>query len=268
MIATAAKWEYLTRDSQLLEKVSLYIFDQLHTMHDLQAQQAGTKTAAMGTAYEVLITRVKLHQAELLEAKDKTAPRLVCLSLPLATAKDVSDWLGIDFERACFNFAPNVRARCTQLGPLQVHVQAFDSLSRRARLSQMLKPTFAQIRACLLGDNSSAQVMVFVHKVVEAERQVHELLNLAIGDETDDMLHGAGHEQTFAAIKGSLVDENLAQSLELGAAWLHATMSAADRNKVLQMYSEGAIKLMVCTFDQAESLSTLSADLVVVQDPQ
>lgn len=206
VIATAAKWEYLTRESHLLEKVSLYIFDQLHTLHDLQAQQAGSKSAAMGTAYEVLITRVKLHQAELLEAKDKSAPRLVCLSLPLATARDVSDWLGIDFDRSCFNFAPNVRARCENLGPLQVHVQAFDSLSRRARLSQMLKPTYAQMRTCLFSDNNAAQVMVFVHKVVEAERQVHELLNLAIGDETDDMLLGQGHNDAFSAVKDNLVD--------------------------------------------------------------
>ena len=71
--------------------------------------------------------------------------------------------------------------------------------------------------------------MVFTHKIAEVEKLVHDLLNLAIGDETDDMLRGPAHNDS---IHNDIIDSNLAQALELGAGWVHAAMSAKDCHKV------------------------------------
>lgn len=62
IIVTATKWELLTRDTSYLELVSLYVFDQLHMM---QGMRQTTGDAVVGAAYEVLVTRVRLQQAEL-----------------------------------------------------------------------------------------------------------------------------------------------------------------------------------------------------------
>ena len=69
---------------------------------------------------EELISRVRYMQTELQQSKQ--AVRLVALSAPIATAKDICDWLGIGFDRSCFNFGPSVRESCPSLGPLQVNI--------------------------------------------------------------------------------------------------------------------------------------------------
>ena len=100
-------------------EVSLYIFDDIHLIHDSHA--------GSGAAYEVVISRVRQIQTEI---QSQTKVRIVGLSSPLANAKDVSDWLGVNFSESCFNFHPSVRASCPSLGPLEVNVVAFDHNTR------------------------------------------------------------------------------------------------------------------------------------------
>lgn len=64
------------------------------------------------------------------------------MTAPLAPAKDMCNWLGITTD-FCINYAPAVRANCPSQGLLQMNLQVVDTNSRKARLSQMTKPTYA-----------------------------------------------------------------------------------------------------------------------------
>jgi len=126
--------------------VSLYIFDNIHLLHESHA--------GSGAAYEVVMSRVRSIQSEMLsnqedDKDDETIQknvRIISLSSPLANAKDVVDWLGISFPDCTFNFHPSVRASCPSIGSLQVQIQAFDHNTRRQRVLQMSKPIFNTIK--------------------------------------------------------------------------------------------------------------------------
>ena len=125
VVCTPAKWEHLSRKwsqrPQVLQ-VSLYLFDDLHL---LNLDDHGT-----GALYEAVVSRVRYIESELLkrsadELKQlgiRQGARIVGLSTPLANAKEVADWLGVNSADCVFNFHPSVRASCPSLGPLEVSI--------------------------------------------------------------------------------------------------------------------------------------------------
>lgn len=56
--------------------------------------------------------------------------------------------------------------------------------------------------------------------------------------------------------------------MEFGVAWVHERMTRKELAQIRQCYELGAVKVLVSTFDMSWSLSDLSADLVIVQDPE
>ncbi|XP_028158697.1 putative U5 small nuclear ribonucleoprotein 200 kDa helicase [Ostrinia furnacalis] len=62
--------------------------------------------------------------------------RIVALSLPLADARDVSQWLGCN-ANASFNFHPSVRPL-----PLSLHIQGFNISHAASRFAAMTKPIY------------------------------------------------------------------------------------------------------------------------------
>ena len=102
--------------------------------------------------------------------------------------------------------------------------------------------------------------------VADAEMLVHDLLNMALNDETDELLR-SGEQAELVERIAHVKDPNLKQSMEIGAAWLTSAMEQADRPAALNLFTDGRIKLLVATFDQVWSLRGVSADLVVLHDP-
>ena len=142
-----------------MQQVGLYIFDNIHLLHESHG--------GSGAVYEVLMSRVRSIQTEMQSEQDlgdeniQRNFRIVALTPPVANAKDVADWLGVSYPDCAFNFHPSVRASCPSIGPLQVHIQAFDHNTRQQRILQMRKPVYNAITRNL-HPNKSAQAIVFV----------------------------------------------------------------------------------------------------------
>lgn len=91
IFVTVDLWEKITRNNQMLQQISLYIYEDIH---------------CLDSVYETLLTRTK------------GLNRAIYFSMPVATAKDVASWLNIDFDSSCFNYLPSIRSQCDGLGPL------------------------------------------------------------------------------------------------------------------------------------------------------
>lgn len=99
----------------------------------------------MDAKYEVVASRARLMQSELssVTLPGKSAPRplrIVALSAPVANARDLALWLGVE-DQCIFNFAPSVRPQ-----PIEKSLQSFDQFSRQGRLQAMTKPAFIHIK--------------------------------------------------------------------------------------------------------------------------
>jgi len=271
IITTSEKWETLTRkwrNRKSLQQVTLYIFDHVHLVHDSQSQQTANVASATGAQYETLISRVRYIQTELKENKQEV--RIVALSAPIATSKEICDWLGIRSESGCFNFGLSVRERCPSLGPLLVNIQSFDHNNRKARLCQMVKPTFNHVKTCLSAmaqrkSGSKARAIVFVSDLSQAQSISLNLVNYSIADESDHLFREKPMPKEHP-----IQDQELMQVMEYGVAWACQDMPLAELEFVKKCYLEGSIKVLVLPFDMCWALGgvhPIKADLVVIQDP-
>lgn len=83
ILATPEKWDFMSRkwrQRKIVQNVYLYIFDEIHLIPESSA------------TYEVICSRVRYLQNEI-----EKRIRIVALSNSLANAKDVANWLGIQF---------------------------------------------------------------------------------------------------------------------------------------------------------------------------
>ena len=160
VITTAKKWELLSRNEVMLEKIDLFLVDQVHMMNELRGD---SKQLQDGVVMETLLTRIRNHKAKSMQQGLKPA-RLVLMSNPIATSKDICNWLGIDFENCCFNYSPTERSNLEDLGRMQLNLQSFDSNSPKLRYKQMIKPLVAHVRQALL-ENDRCLILVRQKKV-------------------------------------------------------------------------------------------------------
>ena len=195
------------------------------------------------------------------------------MASPIANAKDVCEWLGVDFSEHAFNFHPSVRAACPSIGPLQMNIVAFDHNNRAHRLLQMGKPVYNLLRRNL-PQGSDSKALVFVPDRKQARHTALDLVNYCGSDDQPEVFLGArSDEQTdrFAKDIESVLgsgDQALARVLGFGVAFLHSGLTAAETAFIKTMFSRGLVRVLVATNDLSWALSDVSADLVVIQDPE
>jgi len=83
VICTPNQWDQVSRkwrQRQLIQKVSLFIFDEIHML------------AQNNSVYEVVISRTRLMVNEL-----ESKARIMALSTSLANSKEIANWLGVNF---------------------------------------------------------------------------------------------------------------------------------------------------------------------------
>ncbi|KAI8426806.1 hypothetical protein MSG28_014489 [Choristoneura fumiferana] len=105
IITTAEKWDVLSRRWKVrksVQSVSLFIVDALQLLGGEE-----------GPVLEVVCSRMRYISSQI-----GRQIRIVALSLPLADARDVAQWLGCN-SNATFNFHPSVRPL-----PLELHIQS------------------------------------------------------------------------------------------------------------------------------------------------
>ena len=209
-----------------------------------------------GATYEVVVSRMRF-----MATAGGGSARLVGLSLPLANARDVGDWLGAP-AAGTFNFHPQVRPV-----PLEIRLAGFDVPHAGARLLAMARPVYAAAAAAATG--AGRQALVFTPNRKQAQLTAIDLVAFAAADGAPARFRAgrASAGDVEAALGGYGVrDGALATCLRAGVAYYHEGMRPADRAAVTALWAAGALGVVVAPADAARGMPAAAwgAHLVVL----
>ncbi|KAL0868583.1 hypothetical protein ABMA27_008049 [Loxostege sticticalis] len=251
IVTTPEKWDVVTRkgatDTELASIVKLLIIDEVHLLH-----------GDRGPIVEAIVART-LRQVE----STQNMIRIVGLSATLPNYLDVARFLRVNPNVGLFFFDSRFRPV-----PLEQHFIGVKEVGSGggAHLRQM------QIMNDVCYDKASDmvqkghQVMVFVH----ARNATHQTAMIL-----KELAQKKGHlkyfepEDSGGFLKakkaiGSSPNKVLAELFAAGFACHHAGMLRSDRNMVEKYFSEGYIKVLVCTSTLAWGVN-LPAHAVIIR---
>ncbi|XP_063543869.1 U5 small nuclear ribonucleoprotein 200 kDa helicase [Cydia strobilella] len=227
IITTAEKWDVLSRRWKVrksVQSVSLFIVDALQLL-------GGDE----GPVLEVVCSRMRYISSQI-----GRQIRIVALSLPLADARDVAQWLGCN-SNATFNFHPSVRPL-----PLELHIQGFNIPHAASRLSSMTKPIYNAI-ARHAGSRPAA---VFVPARRDSRLLAADLLALAAAQGRPARFLHANQDEMQKYLD-KIQDKMLKETLGAGVSYLHEGVDPDDRRVVQFLVSSGAVQLCVVAAELA-----------------
>ncbi|CAH8646705.1 unnamed protein product [Dicrocoelium dendriticum] len=246
LISTPEKWDVISRkgsgDATLVKLVKLFILDEIHLLHEDR-----------GAVLEVLVART-LRQVE----TSQTMIRLVGLSATLPNYEDVAHFLHVNPYRGLFYFDERFRPV-----PLSLSFIGVRGMNRRA---QELNMNTACYELVMDQVKRGEQVMVFVHARGDTFKTCRWLRDTARQQQQ------MGHFEVSKSIdRGSFIkrierssDTALRELLPDGFACHHAGMLRCDRSLVERLFSEGHIRVLVCTATLAWGVN-LPAHAVVIK---
>ncbi|XP_048003797.1 putative U5 small nuclear ribonucleoprotein 200 kDa helicase [Leguminivora glycinivorella] len=227
IITTAEKWDVLSRRWKVrksVQSVSLFIVDALQLL-------GGDE----GPVLEVVCSRMRYISSQI-----GRQIRIVALSLPLADARDVAQWLGCN-SNATFNFHPSVRPL-----PLELHIQGYNIPHAASRLSSMTKPIYNAI----VRHAGSRPAAVFVPSRRDSRLLAADLLALAAAQgKAARFLHA--NQDLMQQYLDKIQDKMLKETLAAGVSYLHEGVDPSDRRVVQFLVSSGAVQLCVVAAELA-----------------
>lgn len=252
VVSTPERWDVLSRrwrQRKNVQSVALYIFDEIHLIGDYR----------VGPTYEIVASR-----ARFVAAQTQNATRMVALSVPLANARDVGDWLGAP-SGSVFNFAPSARQV-----PMEVHVQTFNIPHFPSMMIAMAKPAYLAI----IEYAEDEPVIAFVPSRKQAKLTAEDLLAYVLADSDRDDEADEGESRFLNIEKEDLEphlqrvqDRDLRELLASGIAYYHEGLTKNDRRIVERLFSADAIRVVVASKETAWSMP-LTAHLVLIMSLQ
>ena len=243
IIATSERWDVISRrwkQRRNVHTISLFIVDEIHLIG-----------GENGPEVEVVCSRMRYIASQL----DKRI-RIVALGSSLANARDVAQWLGCSAMHS-FNFHPNVRPV-----PLELHIQGFSITHTQSRLLSMAKPVYNAINK----HSPKRASIVFVPSRKQSKLTAVDILTYAAADGTPQrFLHC--NENELEAYLEHVKDATLKETICNGVAYLHDGTTQLEKTVVEQLYTSGAIQVLVASKSLCWGLS-MAAHLVVVMDTQ
>uniref|UniRef100_A0A4W4GY63 U5 small nuclear ribonucleoprotein 200 kDa helicase n=1 Tax=Electrophorus electricus TaxID=8005 RepID=A0A4W4GY63_ELEEL len=232
IISTPEKWDILSRrwkQRKNVQNVSLFIVDETHLIG-----------GENGPVLEVICSRMRYISSQI-----ERPIRIVALSSSLSNAKDVAHWLGCS-TTATFNFHPNVRPVL-----LELHIQGFNVSHTQTRLLSMAKPVYHAI----MKHSPTKPTLVFVPSRRQTRLTAIDILTFCAAD------------KDLAPFLEKLSDATLKETLSNGVGYLHEGLSTTERRIVEQLFSSGAIQVVVASRSLCWG-TNISAHLVIVMDTQ
>ncbi|KAM7028565.1 LOW QUALITY PROTEIN: U5 small nuclear ribonucleoprotein 200 kDa helicase [Acridotheres tristis] len=243
IISTPEKWDILSRrwkQRKNVQNVNLFIVDEVHLIG-----------GENGPVLEVICSRMRYISSQI-----ERPIRIVALSSSLSNAKDVAHWLGCS-ATATFNFHPNVRPV-----PLELHIQGFNISHTQTRLLSMAKPVYHAI----MKHSPKKPVLVFVPSRKQTRLTAINILTTCASDvQRHRFLHCA--EKDLVPYLEKLSDPTLKETLVNGVGYLHEGLTAMERRVVEQLFSSGAVQVMVASRSLCWGMN-ISAHLVIIMDTQ
>ncbi|KAJ1331494.1 pre-mRNA-splicing helicase BRR2 [Microdochium nivale] len=243
ILATPTQWDVLSRQWQRRKNiltVELFIADELHLLG-----------GQLGYIYEIIVSR--MHY---IRTTAEISMRIVGLSVSLANAQDISEWIGAK-KKDTYNFSPHVRPV-----PLELRIQAFSIPHFPSLMLAMARPTYVAINEL----SADKPALVFVPSRKQTRASARDILAACLADDDEDRFLHVDVEQLRPLLE-KVQEEALAESLSHGVGYYHEALSQSDKRIVMHLYNQGAIQVLVASRDVCWELDT-TAHLVVVMGTQ
>ncbi|XWS51216.1 hypothetical protein CRYUN_Cryun12cG0157800 [Craigia yunnanensis] len=248
IVTTPEKWDVITRkssDMSLSILVKLLIIDEVHLLNDDR-----------GPVIEALVART-LRQVE----STQTMIRIVGLSATLPNYLEVAQFLRVNPEAGLFFFDSSYRP--VPLAQQYIGISEQNFVARNELLNEIC---YKKVADSL---RQGHQAMVFVHSRKDTAKTAEKLVELARKYEDLELFKNDTHPQ-FSLIKKEVVksrNKDLVQLFESGVGVHHAGMLRADRGLTERLFSDGILKVLVCTATLAWGVN-LPAHTVVIKGTQ
>ncbi|KAG0745424.1 hypothetical protein G6F62_005146 [Rhizopus arrhizus] len=231
IILTTPEW-WSEWGELVVDHVSLVIVDEIHLVNE-------------DSALEMTVSSLKHTNLQ-------HPFRILALSVPLANAVDVANWLGVSKTTGLYNFRPTAH-------PLEIYIDGFPGKHYSPRMAMMNKPTYAAIKA----HAPTQPVMVFTASRRQIKLTALDLIAYCgMEDNPRQWLDMTDDELEMLGIR----DEFLRMTLAFGIGLYHAALKESDRKAVYELYMNGKIQILLVTSDMAWNMNRrLTAHLVVIK---
>eukprot|EP01018_Ginkgo_biloba_P014054 Gb_18049 [translate_table: standard] len=248
IVTTPEKWDVITRkssDVSLSILVKLLIIDEVHLLNDDR-----------GPVIEALVART-LRQVE----STQSMIRIVGLSATLPNYLEVARFLRVNAETGLFFFDSSYRPV-----PLTQQYIGVSEQNFVARNNLMNEICYNKVLDAIKHDQ---QAMVFVHSRKDTGKTARILVEYAQKKGELGYFSSESHPQYGIMKKEVHKSKNreLNELFQSGFGIHHAGMLRADRSLTERLFSEGLLKVLVCTATLAWGVN-LPAHMVVIKGTQ
>lgn len=242
--ATPTQWDVISRrwkQRKNVQDVQLFIADEMHLLGD----------TLLGPTYEVIVSRMRF-----MAKQTEKAIRVVALSTSVANARDLAEWIGAK-SQSVFNFHPSVRPV-----PLEIHIQSYSIPHFASLMMAMAKPTYLAITQYA----EDKPAIVFVPSRKQCRLTAVDIITYCIGDDTPTRFLKCD-ESDIKPLLDRVQDKALVETLQHGIGFYHEALSKNDRRLVEQLYTSGAIQVVVASRDTCWAIP-LNAHMAIVMGTQ
>ncbi|KZC07318.1 Activating signal cointegrator 1 complex subunit 3 [Dufourea novaeangliae] len=244
IVTTPEKWDVLTRkgagDTSLTRIVKLLIIDEVHLLH-----------GDRGPVVEALVART-IRQVE----SSQSMIRIVGLSATLPNYVDVAKFLRVNPYRGLFYFDHRFR-------PVPLS-QTFIGVKATAPLQQATDMDLICYEKVVEFVRNGHQVLVFVHARNATIRVATVLKELAMKHNTLKLFIPDGHAKFTRTAFAKSNNKHLLELFNHGLSVHHAGLLRAERNQIEKFFSDGLIRVLVCTSTLAWGVN-LPAHAVIIR---
>jgi len=249
IVTTPEKYDVITRkatDASYINLVRLICIDEIHLLHDDR-----------GPVVESIVSRT-IRRTE--QTGDPV--RIIGLSATLPNFSDVASFLRVDPEKGLFHFDATFRP-C----PLK---QEFIGITEKKAIKQLKTMNDVCYTKVLeqVGEHRN-QMLIFVHSRKETAKTAKYIRDKALEMETIGQILRSDNStrEILRAESESIQNADLKDLLSYGFGIHHAGMSREDRTTVEDLFSDGAIQVLVCTATLAWGVN-LPAHTVIIKGTQ
>eukprot|EP00897_Mesotaenium_endlicherianum_P001872 jgi/Mesen1/1712/ME000138S00568 len=245
IVTTPEKWDVITRKSSdvaMAALVRLLIIDEVHLLNDDR-----------GPVIETLVART-LRQVE----ATQSMIRIVGLSATLPNYKEVAQFLRVNVDTGLFFFDASYRPV-----PLAQQYIGVSEHNFAARNTLMHEICYSKVLEAV---KRGQQAMVFVHSRKDTVKTARILVEIAQKHAESGLFDCADHPM-FGLMKKDVAksrNRELAELFDSGLGIHHAGMLRSDRTLTERLFSEGLLKVLVCTATLAWGVN-LPAHMVVIK---
>jgi pre-mRNA-splicing helicase BRR2 len=245
IVCTAKQWDSISRrwrQRKAVQSVTLLIVDDMHFLG-----------GDVGPTMEVIISRMRFISTQKQQKDDAPQLRMIGLSASLANAREVGEWMGVS-SKGLFNFSPKVRPI-----PLEIYFHSFDQSNFASRLMAMGKPVYNAVVRHSEGKPS----IIFVPSRRQAQLTAIDLMTYYQSIEGKTFLSKNSNAEEVSEIASNLREPALQQVTTSGIGFLHDGMVESDWEKIMGLYQNGIITVLVCPVDICWKVK-IFAHLVIV----